>query len=125
MLVTLKTAMRGKAKETVTIGVLQFSPAYSVYSLGGSRIFSKEGGGGGGGLQNSKCCPPFFKVNQIKILISAKAPKNTALHRRQIFEKTSQKVVFIFFLENFDQKIAFFRRALPFKISIYWRLRKF
>ena len=28
------------------------------------------------------------------------------------------------FLENFEPKIAFFRCALPFKISIYWRLYK-
>ena len=40
------------------------------------------------------------------------------LRRRQIFEKkTVKKGVFRHFLENFDQKIAFFRRALPLKIS--------
>ena len=26
------------------------------------------------------------------------------------------------FFENFDQKTAFFWRALPLKISIYWRI---
>ena len=42
------------------------------------------------------------------------------------FEKTSKKKrVCGFFSEIFDYKVAFFRRALPFKFSIYWRLRPF
>ena len=34
------------------------------------------------------------------------------------FKKTAKKDVFRHFLENFDQKIAFFRRALPPQVYI-------
>ena len=40
--------------------------------------------------------------------------------------RSPSKLVYIFekFLKNFDKKIAFFWRALPLKISIYWRRRR-
>ena len=42
----------------------------------------------------------------------------------KILRKKDQKILFRHFLENVDQKIAFFRRALPIKISIYWHQRR-
>ena len=38
--------------------------------------------------------------------------------------KTVKKAIFGHFLKNFDKKIAFFWRALPLKVSIYWRQRR-
>ena len=35
-------------------------------------------------------------------------------------EKHDKKAVYRHFFENYDEKIAFFRRALPFKSSIDW-----
>ena len=43
------------------------------------------------------------------------------LRRRQFLKKQVKKAVFGQFLENLDKKTRFFWRALPLKISIYWR----
>ena len=42
------------------------------------------------------------------------------LRRRPNFEKQAKKGVFRHFLENFDQKIAFFGAPSPLKL-LYWR----
>ena len=46
---------------------------------------------------------------------------------RKIFEKTVKKAVFGHFLKIFKiltKKSSFFWRALPLKVSIYWRQRR-
>ena len=65
--------------------------------------FSRWGGGGGGA--------DFQKLleNFVDLFCSSK--------------KTGQnKAVSEHFLKNFDPKIVYFRRALPFKLRIYWRI---
>ena len=98
---------------------------------GGSRIFSRGGGG--------RIFKKFSKFDDLFFFFSLGRPnwffelsQSTVLallwlnflRRRQIFEKTVKKAVFGQFLKNVDKKIAFFWRALPLKISIYWRRRR-
>ena len=63
----------------------------------------------------------FFELSQSTVLTLF---WQNFLRRRQIFDKTVKKAVFGHFLKNFDKKIAFFWRALPLKVSIYWRPRR-
>ena len=90
--------------------------------------FSRGGGGGGGGLDFQKNFQNFDDLVQ-NFSSSPKAVfypyfGKSLLRRRQFFEKTVKKAVFGHFLKNFDKKIAFFWRALPLKVSIYWRQRR-
>ena len=84
---------------------------------GGSRIFSR-------GADFQKFCRPFFSCRSTKLIfrIASKSTKNSLfwpnfVRRRQNFAKKKQanKGVFRHFLENVDQKIVFFWRALPLK----------
>ena len=43
------------------------------------------------------------------------------LHRTQLKRKKQIKVPFYTLFEKFRPKVAFLRRALPFKMSIFWR----
>ena len=92
----------------------------TLWSRGGPRFFSR---GGGRILTTFFLGRPnwLFELSQSTVL-----PLfwQNFLRRRQIFEKTVKKAVFGHLLENFDQKIAFFWRGLPLKVSIYWRQRR-
>ena len=80
-------------------------------SRGGSKIFST---GGGGGLIFSMGSRFAIKTPMLPIICAA----------RKLKKKQAKKTRFRLFWENFYQKIEFFRRALPFKVSIYWRFYK-
>ena len=93
---------------------------------GGSRIFLR----GGGGADFQKI---FEKILTNKLIFrfpsSSKALKGPCFC--QIFcaagkflKKQVKKAVFRHFLKNVDKKIVFFWRALPLKVSIYWRPRR-
>ena len=92
--------------------------------------FSRGGGGGRFQKKLENFDDLFFFFRSTKLIFRA-LPKHCCapisakfLRRRQIFEKTVKKAVFGHFLKNFDKKSRFFWRALPLKVSIYWRRRR-
>ena len=64
-------------------------------------------------------------MDKVDFLSSSKSqkkdPRLTKIFAPQAIysKKQDKKGVFMHFLENFDQKIAYFRRALPLKVSVY------
>ena len=93
--------------------------SYFLYALSGAnlRIFR-----GGGDFQKKigKFCRPFFVTNsfsELSQIIIKTLDWPIFLRCRQFFQRNRPKRAFLsIFLENLDQKIAFFRRALPLKI---------
>ena len=106
-----KKALKNSKKTNFLIGI-----------RGGSRIFSR--GGGADFQKNFENFVDLFFFRSTKLIFRALLFWLNFLRRRQIFEKTVKKAVFGHFLKNFDKKIAFFWRAVPLKVSIYWRRRR-
>ena len=111
-------------KSESEISMIELRRAYkNTYLLpgGGSRIFSR----GGGRIFFENFVDLFF-FRSTELIFWALPKHGLVPVWGQIFcaagkilKKQSKQGVFRHFLESFDQKIAFFRSALPLKISIY------